>query len=162
MPAGPRHPWRFGAAFSQSSKNLGIVNRLKRRKSLTKSVLEGCFLGRREKIGAGVLTDTLKNGRTLRETATTGELTRVRCGSKTVGQALGEFVKGPAVASIMAAYLALIEDQGNSVGQEPDHGEDNQCGGFVNRGMFEVAVSGDGLESLNVDSPATTAELMDE
>src|ERR1022692_1125681 len=62
----------------------------------------------------------------------------------------------------MAADLALIEDQGKSVGQKADHGEHHKRLRLVDGGMFEVAVGGDGLKDLGIDSPATATELMNE
>ena len=62
----------------------------------------------------------------------------------------------------MAADLAMIEDQGQGIGQKPDHGEYYQGRGLVHGGMFEVAVGGEGLKDLRIDSPAAATELMDE
>src|ERR1035438_5573775 len=69
-------------------------------------------------------------------------------------------MEGAAFSANTAADLALIEDQGKSVGQKPDHGEHHQRRGLMDGGMLEVAVGGDGLKDLAIDSPATTAELM--
>src|SRR5271166_705824 len=71
-------------------------------------------------------------------------------------------MEGAAFPANVATDLALIKDQGKSVGQKPDHGEHHKRRGLMNGGMFEVAVGGDGLKDLGVDSPATAAELMDE
>ena len=38
------------------------------------------------------------------------------------------------------------EDQGQSIGQKPDHGQHHQGGGLVDRGVFEMTVGGDGLK----------------
>jgi hypothetical protein len=53
----------------------------------------------------------------------------------------------------MAAHLALVEDQGQGVGQKPDHGQHHQGRGLVNGGMFEVTVGGEGLKDFRIDSP---------
>ena len=71
-------------------------------------------------------------------------------------------MEGAAFSANMAADLALIEDQGKSVGQKPDHGEQHQGCSLVDRRVFEVAVSGDGLKNFRIDSPTAAAELMDE
>jgi hypothetical protein len=40
-----------------------------------------------------------------------------------VGEALGEFMKAVAFSAGMAADLAVVEDQGQGIGQKPDHGQ---------------------------------------
>ena len=45
-----------------------------------------------------------------------------REGDEPVGQAFGEFEEGLLIAAGMAADLALIEDEGKSVGQQTNHG----------------------------------------
>jgi hypothetical protein len=62
----------------------------------------------------------------------------------------------------MAADLAVVEDQGQGIGQKPDHGQHHQRRGLMDRGVFEVAFGGDGLKNFRIDSPAAAAELMDE
>src|SRR5207247_3028409 len=47
-------------------------------------------------------------------------------------------------------------------GQEPNNGQHHQGRGLVDSGVFEVAVGGDGLKNLCIDSPTAAAELMDE
>ena len=62
----------------------------------------------------------------------------------------------------MASDLALVEDQGQGIGQKPDHRQHHQGRGLVDSRVFEVAVGGEGLKNFGVDSPAAAAELMDE
>ena len=71
-------------------------------------------------------------------------------------QALGELMKGLAFSAGMAADLAVVEDQGQGIGQKPDHGQHHQGGGLVDRGVFEVTVGGDGLKDFGIDSPTAT------
>src|SRR4029077_3898966 len=60
----------------------------------------------------------------------------------------------------MAADLTLVEDQGQGIGQKPDHGQHHQGGSLVDRGMFEVTVGGDDLKDFGIDSPTAATELM--
>ncbi len=62
----------------------------------------------------------------------------------------------------MAADLAVIEDQGQGIGEKSDHGQHHQRRGLMNSGVFEVTVGGDGLKNFRIDSPTAAAELMDE
>src|SRR5712692_8446789 len=79
-----------------------------------------------------------------------------------VSYVLGELVKGFAFSAGMAADLAMIEDQGQGVGQKPDHRQHHQGLSLVDSGMLEVTVGGDGLKDFRIDSPTAAAELMDE
>ena len=54
------------------------------------------------------------------------------------GQALGELLKGLAFSAGVAADLAVVEGQGQGIGQKPDHGQHHQGGGLMDRGVFEV------------------------
>jgi len=83
-------------------------------------------------------------------------------GGEPIGDSLGGLVKGLAFSASMAADLAVIEDQGQGIGEKPDHGEHHQGCGLVNRGMFEVAVGGNGLKDFRIDSPTAAAALMNE
>src|SRR5258708_375331 len=83
-------------------------------------------------------------------------------GGEPIGDALGELVKGPAFSAGMAADLAMVEDHGKGIGQEPDHGQHYQGCGLVDSRVFEMTVGGDGLKNFCIDSPAAAAELMDE
>src|ERR1700682_482107 len=69
-------------------------------------------------------------------------------------------MKGVAFSAGMAADLAVVEDQGQGIGQKPDHGQHHQGRGLVNSGVFEVTVGGDGLKDFSIDSPAAATELM--
>src|ERR1700682_2057591 len=71
-------------------------------------------------------------------------------------------MEGLALSAGMAAGLALVEDQGQSVGQKPDHRQHHQGRSLVDSGMLEVTVGGDGLKDFRIDSPTAAAELMDE
>ena len=62
----------------------------------------------------------------------------------------------------MAADLALVKDQRQRIGQEPDHRQHYQGRGLMDSGMFEVAVCCDCLEDLHIDSPAAATEPIDE
>ena len=81
-----------------------------------------------------------------------------RQGDETVSDAPGALVESFAFPTGMAADLTLIEDQRQSVGQQPDYGEHHQRGSLVDGGMFEMTVGGDGLKHFRVDSLAATAE----
>ena len=94
-----------------------------------------------------------------RRTASTGVGGR---GDEPIGDSLGALVKGLAFSASMAADLAVVEDQGQGIGQEPDHGQHDQRRGLMDSGVFEMAVGGDGLKNFCIDSPTTAAELMDE
>ena len=83
-------------------------------------------------------------------------------GGEPIGDSLGGLVKGLAFSASMAADLAVIEDQGQGIGEKPDHGEYHQGRGLVNRGMFEVAVGGNGLKDFRIDSPTAATALMNE
>src|SRR2546430_10352751 len=71
-------------------------------------------------------------------------------------------MEGLALSAGMAADLALVEDQGQGVGQKPDHRQHHQGLSLVDSGMLEVTVGGDGLKDFRIDSPTAAAELMDE
>jgi hypothetical protein len=71
-------------------------------------------------------------------------------------------MKGLAFSAGVAADLALVEDQGQGIGQKADHGQHHQGGSLVDRGVFEVTVGGDGLEDFGIDSPTAATELMNE
>ena len=71
-------------------------------------------------------------------------------------------MKGLAFSAGMAADLAVVEDQGQGIGQKPDHGQHHQGGGLVDSGVFEVTVGGDGLKDFCIDSPTAATELMNE
>jgi hypothetical protein len=62
----------------------------------------------------------------------------------------------------MAAKLAAVEDQRQSVGEHANHGEHNQGGALMNGGMFQMAVGGDGLKHLGINAPSAAAQLVDE
>ena len=85
-----------------------------------------------------------------------------RIGDEKVADALGDFVEGFTSSAGMAADLVLIEDQRQFIGQHPNHREDHQRSALVGGGMLEIAVDGDGLKHFGVDSPAGSAELMNE
>src|SRR5437879_13825490 len=71
-------------------------------------------------------------------------------------------MNGHAYSAIMAADLALVEDQGQVIIQKPNHGQDHQGRSLVDGGVFEVTVGGDGLKDFGIDSPTAATELMDE
>src|SRR6266436_2531695 len=85
-----------------------------------------------------------------------------RKSEKPVGYAFSELMEGLAFSAGVAADLAVVEDQGQGIGQKPDHSEHHQGRGLVDRGMFEVAIGGDGLKDFCIDSPTAATELMDE
>jgi hypothetical protein len=58
-------------------------------------------------------------------------------------------MKGVAFSAGMAAHLAVVEDQGQGVGQKPDQGQHPQGRGLVNGGVFEGTVGGEGLKDLH-------------
>src|SRR5271169_1693190 len=71
-------------------------------------------------------------------------------------------MKGLALSAGMATDLAVVEDQGQGIGKKPDHGQHHQGCRLVDSGVFEVAVGGDGLKDLGIDSPTAATELMNE
>src|SRR5437879_5572388 len=71
-------------------------------------------------------------------------------------------MKGRALSAGMTADLTLVEDQGQGVGQKPDHRQHHQGLSLVDSGMLEVTVGGDGLKDYRIDSPTAAAALMDE
>ena len=71
-------------------------------------------------------------------------------------------MKGIAFSASMAADLAVVEDQGQGIGEKPDHGQHHQGGGLVDRGVFEMTVGGDGLKDFGIDSPTAATQLMKE
>ncbi len=83
-------------------------------------------------------------------------------GDEPISDSLGALVKGLAFSASMAADLAVVKDQGQGIGQEPDHGQHDQRRGLMDSGVFEMAVGGDGLKNFCIDSPTAAAELMDE
>jgi len=83
-------------------------------------------------------------------------------GGEPIVDSLGALVKGLAFSASMAADLAVVEDQGQGIGEKPDHGEHHQGRGLVDRGVFEVAVGGDGLKNFCIDSPTAATALMNE
>ena len=83
-------------------------------------------------------------------------------GDEPISESLGEIMKCLAFSASMATDLALVEDQCQSIGQKPDHGQHHQGRGLMDSGVFEVAVGGDSLKNFRIDSPTATTELMDE
>src|SRR5437899_4318492 len=79
-----------------------------------------------------------------------------------VRQALGILMEGLAFSAGMAADLALVEDQGQGIGEKPDHGQHHQGCGLVDRRGFEMTVGGEGLKDFGIDSPTAATELMNE
>ena len=71
-------------------------------------------------------------------------------------------MKGVAFSAGMATDLAVIEDQGQGIGQKPDHGQYHQGSSLVDRGMFEMTVGGEGLKDFGIDSPTAATQLMKE
>jgi hypothetical protein len=71
-------------------------------------------------------------------------------------------MEADARAAGMAADLALVEDQRQSIGEHPIHGQHDQGRALMNGGMFQVAVGGSGLKHLGIDAPPTAAQLIDE
>src|SRR5882762_8142617 len=71
-------------------------------------------------------------------------------------------MKGVTFSTGMAADLAVVEDQRQGIGKKPDHGEHHQGRRLVDRRVFEVTVSGDGLKDFGIDSPTAATELMNE
>src|SRR5271157_5774984 len=71
-------------------------------------------------------------------------------------------MKGLAFSAGMAADLTLVEDQGQGIGQKPDHGQHHQGRSLVDGGVFEVTVGGKGLKDFGIDSPTAATELMNE
>jgi hypothetical protein len=71
-------------------------------------------------------------------------------------------VEAVATAAGMAADLALVEHQRQSISQQPNHGQHYQGRALMNGGMFQVAVGGNGLKHFGIDAPPAAAELMDE
>jgi hypothetical protein len=69
-------------------------------------------------------------------------------------------MKGLAFSAGVAADLALAENQGEGIGQKPDHGQHHQGRSLVDGGVFEVTVGGDGVKDFGIDSPAAATELM--
>jgi len=65
-------------------------------------------------------------------------------------------MKGLAFSAGMAADLAVVEDQGQGIGQKPDHGQQYQGRSLMDRGVFEVTVGGDGLKDFGIDAPTAT------
>src|SRR5258708_29868087 len=81
-------------------------------------------------------------------------------GGEPIGDCLGALVKGLIFSASMAADLAVVENQGQGIGEKPDHGEHYQGRGLVDRGVFEVAVGGDGLKNFRFDSPTAAPPLL--
>src|SRR5712671_2038835 len=79
-------------------------------------------------------------------------------GGEPIGDSFGALVKGLAFSARMAADLAVVEDQGQSIGKKPDHGQHDQGRGLMDSGVFEVTVGGDGLKHFGIDSPTAAAE----
>src|SRR5574340_252286 len=96
----------------------------------------------------GRLRDTGKAGATGRRAYRNHSTGVGRKRDEPVSQTLGEIVEAVARPAGMTTYLALVEDQRQRVGQQPDHRQDYQSGALVDSGMFEVAVGGDGLKHL--------------
>jgi hypothetical protein len=69
-------------------------------------------------------------------------------------------MKGVAFSAGMAADLAVVEDQGQGIGQKANHGQHHQGRRLVDGGVFEVTVGGDGLKDFRIDSPTAATELM--
>ena len=62
----------------------------------------------------------------------------------------------------VAANLAMIKDRGQSVGQNSNHRQHDECDALVHGRLFEMGVSSKGLECGGVDGPAASAQLVNE
>ena len=108
------------------------------------------FSGGREYGSGGMRRHALKNYRRIGGRA--AESTGIRCKSdEPVGHALGEFMEALATTAGMAADLPMIEDQGQGVSQQPNHGQHHQSRTLVDRGVLEMAVGGDGLKNFCIE-----------
>src|SRR5258708_677714 len=84
---------------------------------------------------------------------------RPRDNEKLIGQPLGQIAKPERTVSEMTTNLPVKEDQGQGEGQNPNHGEHQQClaAALMHGWFFEVAVGSDGLKHFRVDDPTTAA-----
>ena len=62
----------------------------------------------------------------------------------------------------VAANLAMIKDGGQGIGQNSNHREHDECDVLMHGRLFEMTVGSDGLECGDVDSPAASAQLVNE
>ena len=64
----------------------------------------------------------------------------------------------------MAAYLAMIENHGQQVRQQTNHGQHHQrpIVPLMDRGPLEIPFRGHNLKHFRVDGPPAPAELVDE
>src|SRR6266849_4529928 len=117
----------------------------------------------REYGSGGMRMHALKNCRQIGRGWCAAESTGIGCKSdEPVGHALGEFMEALATTAGMAADLPMIEDQGQAVSQQPNHGQHHQSRTLVDRRVFEMAVVGQGLKYFGIDPPPATAQLIDE
>ena len=65
-------------------------------------------------------------------------------------------MKGLAFSAGVAADLAVVEDQGQGVGQKPNHGQHHQGRRLVDGGVFDVTVGGEGLKDFVSDIRTTS------
>src|SRR6266545_4664482 len=83
-------------------------------------------------------------------------------GEKAVGKLPRHIAKTWRHAAAMAADLTVVENCGESEGQDTDHGQHDEGTVLMGGGLLQVTIRGDGLKGLSVDRPAAATELMDE
>lgn len=111
----------------------------------------------------------VRHGRRWKDSRHSGERRTVKkstgIGGKShepVSHTLGEFMEAMATAAGMTADLPMIEDQGQGVSQQPNHGQHHESRTLVDRRVFKMAVGGQGLKYFGIDPPPAAAQLIDE
>ena len=62
----------------------------------------------------------------------------------------------------MAQHLAMVEQQTERVGQQPDRRQDHQSPTLVRGGLLQVRIRRDRLKNLRIDPPPAATELVKE
>ncbi len=62
----------------------------------------------------------------------------------------------------MADHLTMIKDGAERVGENTNHGQQDQRPGLMDGGLFESGWGGEGLEHFRVHPPAAARKLVDE
>ena len=74
---------------------------------------------------------------------------------KLIGQPPGEIAESEGTPSVVAANLAMEEQQSQREGQYTNHGEHDKrvAASLMHRRFLEMAVGGDGLKHFGIDDP---------
>jgi hypothetical protein len=62
----------------------------------------------------------------------------------------------------VAEHWTMIKDKTQHVGENTNHGQQDQSAGLMDGRVLEMGLGGKGLEHFRIDPPAAAAEFRDE